>query len=101
LRAGRELENKDTTICSILAGGLVGSEASILRDHHQIELGLIEGGAAGAPAEVHKIIFGVEVNIARSLLRLHTGRSGGGLEDRIGGNWSVKDHQQQLSQRPN
>ena len=81
MRAGRELEDKDATVGCGLAGRLVWSKASILRDHHQIEFGLIEGGAAGAPAEVHQIIFGVEVDVAGGGLRLHTLGGSGCLKD--------------------
>lgn len=76
LRTGREFQNKDTSICSVLAGGFVGSEASISGDHDQVELRLVEACAAGAPAEVHELIFGVEIDVAWGRLGLDGGRSG-------------------------
>lgn len=70
LRARREFQRVDATICRGLAGGLVGDEASIGRDHHQVQLGLGVGSAARAPAEVNQFIFGVKVDVAGDRLRL-------------------------------
>lgn len=61
----RELQGVDATVRRGLTGGLVGDEASIGGDHHEIHLGLGVRSAPGAPAEVHQIILGVEVDVAR------------------------------------
>jgi len=70
LRAGRKFQGVDATVRRGLAGWLVGDEASIGGNHHEIQLGLGVGSAPGAPAEVHQFIFGVEVDVSRSGLGL-------------------------------
>jgi hypothetical protein len=85
LGARRELQSEDATI-GRFARGFVGSEASVLRDHHQIEFGLVNGSAAGAPAEVHQVIFGVEVDVARGRLGLHARGRGRALDEQ----WLVR-----------
>ena len=74
LRARRELECVNAAICRGFAGWLVGDEASIRGDHHQIQLGFGVGCTSRAPAEVHQFIFGVEIEVTWGSLRLdHVG----------------------------
>lgn len=80
LGAGRKLQHVYATVCRrLLPRRLVRREASIGRDHDQIQFGLGVGCGARAPAEVDQFIFGIEVEIARGLFGLDDLAIVGGL----------------------